>query len=371
VSTDTPNRRDLFKTTAVAAAGGVFALAEAGAARAAEAKEGRLTIAGYNYDRVSPLADGTVAVEGWEVQYEADQIGGLNTHVFNGPRTRVVSEIGLHPFMLAYANDGFREYTLLPVFPLRTFRHKSIFIRTDRGIAGPQDLKGRKVATPGFSSTSLTWLRGIMQHEFGVKPTDIEWVISAKDSSADISGTISKLENVIPAGLQVRTGSPGKDESELLVDGEVDALFHAIEPKAFIEGNPIVGRLFSDFRSVEQAYFKRTGIFPIMHAVALRNDVADRHPELPLALCRAYSVAKKKALSALYKLGWANISLPWIAQEIEDTRKLMGDNPWPYGIKANEKALDALFQYSHEQGLAKKLLTIEDLFHSSTLAFEE
>ena len=363
------NRRDLLRVTA--AAGGMFTVAGAGAVRAVEAAEGQLRIAGYEYDRVAGLADGTVAVEGWKVRFEPDKIGNLNAHAFSGPGTREVTEIGLHPFMLAYANDDFRNYSLLPVFPLRTFRHKSIFIRTDRGIAKPEDLKGRKVGTPGFSSSSLTWLRGIMQHEYGVRPTDIEWVVSAEDSAAGIAGTVSKLENVIPEGLSVSTGSPGKDESELLVDGEVDALFHAIEPKAFIEGNPIVGRLFPDFRRTEQAYFKKTGIFPIMHAVAIRNDVADKHPELPLAVCQAYSKAKQEALVALYTLGWANISLPWIAQDIEDTRKVMGDNPWPYGIKANTKALEALFQYSFEQGLAKRRLTIEELFHPSTLEFEE
>ena len=108
----------------------------------------------------------------------------MNTHVFSGPKTREVTEIGLLPFILAFANEDFRDYTLLPVFPLRVFRHKSIFIRTDRGIAVPADLRGRRVATPGYSSTSLTWIRGIMQHEYGVTPKDIEWVISSKESSA-------------------------------------------------------------------------------------------------------------------------------------------------------------------------------------------
>ena len=142
------NRRDLLRVTA--AAGGMFTVAGAGAVRAVEAAEGQLRIAGYEYDRVAGLADGTVAVEGWKVRFEPDKIGNLNAHAFSGPGTREVTEIGLHPFMLAYANDDFRNYSLLPVFPLRTFRHKSIFIRTDRGIAKPEDLKGRKVALPAF-----------------------------------------------------------------------------------------------------------------------------------------------------------------------------------------------------------------------------
>ncbi|MGB1130462.1 MAG: hypothetical protein ACPG4K_10455, partial [Haloferula sp.] len=142
------------------------------------------------------------------------------------------------------------------------------------------------------------------------KPTDVEWVVSAKDSSASAAGKVSKQENMIPEDLSVRTGSPGKDESQLLVDGEVDALFHAAEPQAYNEGNPLVGRLFADFRRTEQAYYQKTGIFPIMHAVAIRNEVAKKHPTLPLAVCRAYAEAKDRALARIMKLGWADISLP-------------------------------------------------------------
>jgi 4,5-dihydroxyphthalate decarboxylase len=272
---------------------------------------------------------------------------------------------------LMRTNEGLRDYSLLPVFPLRVFRHKSIFIRTDRGITKPADLKGRKVGTPGFSSTSLTWLRGIMEHEYGVKQSDIQWVISSKDSSAAVTGKVSKQENMIPKGLSVSKGPAGKDESQLLVDGDVDALFHALEPKAYVEGNPIVGRLFPDFRATECAYFAKSGIFPIMHAVAVRNDVIEKHPELPKALFDAYSQAKQLADGALRKMGWANISLPWVGQEIEETHKAMGDNYWSYGVKGNEKSLNALFQYSHEQGLASRKLKIEDLFHPSTLEFAE
>ena len=365
-------RRDLLKAAGLMAAGGVLGFPSVGRAEATEVGKPNLTIAGYStFDRVAALADGRVQIEGFDHRFESAGIGDMNTHVFGGPGTREVTEIGLHPFMLAHANEGFRDYSLLPIFPLRLFRHKSIFIRTDRGITTPADLKGRKVGTPGFSSTSLTWLRGIMEHEYGVKPGDIEWVVSAKDSSADTAGKVSKQENMIPKGLSVSNGPAGKDESQLLVDGDVDALFHAAEPKAFVAGNPLVGRLFPDFRTTEQAYFKKTGIFPIMHAVAIRNDVVEKHPELPRAVFDAYSQAKQMALARLRKMAWVDISLPWVAADIEDTRRAMGDDYWPYGFKRNEKALNALFQYSHEQGLASKRLRIEDLFHPSTLGFEE
>ena len=372
MNTNHYKRRDLLKAAGIVAGGGALGLPQRTQAETTTGDKPRITIAGYNsYDRIAALAAGRVAVEGFDHTFEADGIGDLNTHILSGPGTREVTEIGLHPFMLAYANDGFRDYSLLPIFPLRTFRHKSIFIRTDRGITTPADLKGRKVGTPGFSSSSLTWLRGIMEHEYGLKPSDVEWVVSTKDSSADAAGKVSKQENMIPEGLSVSKGPADKDESQLLVDGDVDALFHALEPKAYVQGNPIVGRLFPDFRTTERAYFAKTGIFPIMHAVAIRNDVVEKHPGLPKALFDAYSQSKQLANESLRKMGWANISLPWVGQEIEETRKAMGDNFWSYGIKGNEKTLNALFQYSHEQGLASKRLTIEDIFHPSTLEFVE
>jgi 4,5-dihydroxyphthalate decarboxylase len=295
----------------------------------------------------------------------------MNTDVFSGQQSREVTEIGLHPFMLAHANEGFRDYSLLPVFPLRMFRHRSIFIRTDRGIDKPEKLRGKKIATPGFSSTSLTWLRGILQHEYGVRPDEIQWVVSFKDSSAKAAGKVSKQENMIPEGLSVIQGPKEKDESDLLESGDVDALLHAAEPRAYVQGYPEVTRLFSDYRKVERAFFAKTGVFPIMHAVAIRNDVVEANPWLPRAVFDAYAESKRLMYDALKKMGWATISLPWVGQEIEETRKLMGENFWPYGIEPNRKTLDALFLYSHEQGLASRRLTIEEFFHASTLELKE
>jgi 4,5-dihydroxyphthalate decarboxylase len=273
--------------------------------------------------------------------------------------------------MLAFSNEGFRDYALIPVFPLRLFRHKSIFIRTDGGIEKPEDLRGRKIATPGYSSTSLTWIRGLMQHEYGVKPHEIKWVVSSKDSSAKASGGPSKQENVLPKGISISEGPAGKDESDLLVDGDVDALFHAAEPKAYVDGHPKVARLFPDYRKTERAYFAKTGIFPIMHAVAMRKDVIEANPWLPKAVFNAYSQAKRLTYDYMRKAAWFKDSLPWFGQEFEETRRLMGDNFYSYGIEPNRKALEALFQYSYEQGLAGRKLNIEEIFHPSTLELAE
>jgi 4,5-dihydroxyphthalate decarboxylase len=351
---------------------GATALAYAGIASLARAASDLpLSVAGYKFNRVKALADGEVGVEGCQVSFEDGAIGDLNTHVFSGPRTLDVTEIGLHPFMLAYANDNHRAYTLLPVFPLRLFRHKSIFIRTDRGITKPADLKGKTVATPGYSSTSLTWIRGILQDEYGISPGDVQWIAAAKDSSADKAGKASKQESMIPDGIEIRQGPPGLDESELLVSGEADALFHAAEPKAYVDGNPIVGRLFPDSRSTERAYFSKTGIFPIMHAVAIKRALIEQHPWLARAVFAAYSQAKQMSYRRMAQLGWLYDELPWYGQELEATQALMGRNFWPYGIAENRLTLETLFRYSFEQGLSARELEIEELFHPAGLELRE
>jgi 4,5-dihydroxyphthalate decarboxylase len=327
----------------------------------------KLNMAGYDVFRVKALFENKVTIKGCSFKIVKDEIGNINTNLFSGPQSYDVCEIGLHPFMLAYANNNFRDYSLLPIFPLRMFRHKSVFIRTDRGIKKPQDLIGKKIGTPGYSSTSLTWIRGIFQDEYGVNPEDIEWVVSSKDSSAKISGKVSKQEQVLPENINISQGSEGKDESELLVSGEVDALFHAVEPKAFVEGNPIVSRLFPDSRKVEREYYAKTGIFPIMHTVAIKNELLNEYPWLAESVFNAYSEAKTQHYMFMKQKAWAWDSLPWYSQELDDTISLMGKNFWPYGIEPNRKSLEALFRYSFEQGLSKRQLKIEDLFAENSL----
>jgi len=360
------NRREILKNTLMAAC---LLNTAPGFALAASSKHRQLTlrIAGYRLDRVEALFDGRVQVKGCDSELVVDSIGAMNTKVFSGSQAYDVSEVGLHPFILAYANENFRDYSLIPVFPLRAFRHKSIFVRSDGSITTPEDLRGKKVATPGFSSTSLTWLRGIVEHEYGVRPDEIQWVVSSKDSSADVAGKLSSQEDLRPKGLSISAGPEGKDESEMLLDGDVQAIFHAAEPRAFRDGDKRVSRLFMDYRKVERDYYAKTGIFPIMHAVAIRNDLVDKNPWLPAAVFDAYSESKRLMYEEWGKTAWASNSLPWFINELEETHALMGNNFWPYGIEPNRKALEALLQYSYEQGLSRRQVKIEELFHPSTL----
>ena len=372
-STQDYSRREFIKTTALAV-GGTTALSVYGTTQAQAADKPKgipLSMAGYKFDRTKGLIDGHAKIEKCDIQFQEMGIGDINTNVFSGPQTLDVTEIGLHPFMLAYANDNFRDYWLLPIFPLRLFRHKSVFIRTDRNIKKPEDLRGKKIATAGYSSTSLTWIRGIFQEEYGLKPEDMQWVISQKDSSAKDAGKVSKQENTFPKGVPISMGPEGKDESDLLEDGEVDAVFHAGEPKGYIQGHPKIGRLFPDYRSVERAFFSKTGIFPIMHAVAIKKSLVKQYPWLIKAVFKAYSQSKQMAYDYMAKAAWLRDSLPWFGQEFDETRALMGDNYYSYGIKPNRKTLESLFRYSYQQGLCNRELTIEKLFEPTSIKLIE
>jgi 4,5-dihydroxyphthalate decarboxylase len=362
------SRRSFLGASAASAIGAATLGASAWADDKQNAGVLPISIAGYPYERVRAIQDGRVQVAGCKVNFETSKIGEMNQHVFSGPRTRDVTEVGLIPYLLAFCNGGFRDYQLLPMFVLKVFRHKSIFVHTDRGITRPEDLRGRKVATVGYSSSGLTWIRGLLQDEYGVKPEDIRWVLTAKDSAKGQTGGVSKWEKLLPPKSVSMTRAPdGKDDSALLLEGAVDAIFHPAEPQAYVDRHPKVDRLFSDPRKVERAYFKKTGIFPIMHLVAIRSELAKAEPWLPKAVFEAYSSAKQLDYDEMRRIRWAYSALPWHGQEFNETRDLMGENFYSYGIKQNRKALETVFRYLHQQGLAKRELTIKELFPPSTL----
>ncbi len=366
------SRRELFKVAGVATGAALASIAVTSAEAEQARREGLvLKFGGYDFPRLEGLTDGRVPIEGCELQFVPGKIGDMNSDLFGGNQIRDVTEIGLHPFVLAYTNGGFRDYSLLPIFPLRQFRQKSAFIRTDRGITTPMDLKGKRISTAGYSSSSLTWLRGVLKDEYGLKPEDMQWVIAQGDSSAEVVGKISQQESVTPEGVPSELGPVGMDESDLLEQGLVDACFHAAEPRAYIQGKPNVGRLFPDARSVERDYYRRTGIFPIMHTVAIRNTLIEKEPWVARAVFDGYSRAKKLDYEFMMKMGWAYSSLPWFAQELEETRALMGPNFYSYGLQENRKTLEALLRYSYDQGLADRELTVDELFVPQSLEFSE
>lgn len=364
------SRRESIK---VAAGAGLGVLGHSSISQAAEEVKSdglEVNIAGYAYDRVRAIQDGRLGLDGCTVKFHVEDIYSLNKQLFGPERTYEVSETGLIPFVTRYANEDFRAYTLIPIFISRIFRHRNIFVRTDRGIEKPEDLRGTRVATPGYGMSANTWIRGFLQDEHSVKPSDMHWIETTKSSDGgNLNAAFGKY--FLPKDFPLKKGPVGVDESEMIIAGDVDAIISAITPEAFLNNQPKVKRLFPDFRAAEQAYYKKTRVFPIMHVIVVRKDVADEHPTLPKALFSMYSQAKQAAYDDLETTTALKVTLPWATQEFEDTQKLMGNNYWRYGVKANRKELELVMRYTHEQGLAKRRLKVEEVFHPSTLELIE
>tara|TARA_R110000850_G_scaffold117831_10_gene234480 strand:+ start:3444 stop:4547 length:1104 start_codon:yes stop_codon:yes gene_type:complete len=329
-----------------------------------------INIAGYDYDRVSAIRDGKAKVEGAEINFEVSNIYALNKSVFGPEQKFEVSEIGLIPYISRYINEGFRDYTLIPVFISRTFRHRNIYVHTDSGIEKPEDLKGKRVGTPGYGMSANTWIRGMLKDEYGVEANDFQWIESDKSSDgAELNSGFAKY--YFGDDFPLIKGPDGVDESELLLSGQCDALITAITPKAYLERNPKIRQLFPKAREPEIAYFKKTGMFPIMHVVAIKTEVLEKEPWLAKAVFEMYSEAKTMAYANLESTTVVRTSLPWAKDEYESTVEIMGDNYWKYGIEANRKELEAIMRYVFEQGLVKKQISFEELFAPSTLTLEE
>jgi len=364
------NRRDSMKSAFAGMAAGLAGLSNHATANAADSDKPQASVAGYAYDRVRAIQDGRLGLDGFDVSFHPEDIYSLNKHVFGPTRKYEISEVGLIPYLTRYANEDFRAYTLIPVFISRIFRHRNIFVRTDRGIDKPEDLRGKRVATPGYGMSANTWIRGFLQDEHGVQPADIQWVETTKSSDGgDLNAAFGKY--FLPEDFPLTKGPVGVDESEMIISGEVDALITAITPQAFLDKHPQVRRLFPDFRAAEQAYYKKTQVFPIMHVVAIRTEFTEARPTLPGEVFSMYSQAKQAAYNDLETTTALKVTLPWVTQEFQDTQKLMGDNFWRYGIGANRKELELVTRYTHEQGLANRRLNVEELFHPATLELTE
>ena len=327
-------------------------------------------VAGYDYDRVRAIMKGQAGIEGAEVNFHVENIYDLNSIAFGPEKKYEVTEIGLIPYISKYINDGFREYTLIPVFISRTFRHRNVFVHADSGIEKPEDLKGKKVGTPGYGMSANTWIRGFLLDEYGVKADDMQWIETTESSDgAKLNTGFAKY--YFADDFPLTKGPEGVDESELLLSGGCDALITAITPRAFLEGNPKIKQLFPDVRTAEMDYYRKTHLFPIMHVVAIRTDVLKENPWLAKAVFEMYSKAKQKTYSDLESTTVSRVTLPWVVEEFSDTRKLMGNNYWKYGIEANRKELELIMRYVHEQGLTKRRMKFEEMFHPSTMELKE
>jgi 4,5-dihydroxyphthalate decarboxylase len=314
----------------------------------------RISLAFGDYDRTRPLASGEVAIEGVDpvvVQLEPEEMfyRAVRHAEFD------VTELSLSSLTLQTAL-GKSAYVGLPVFLSRAFRHTSVYIRRDRGIAAPADLRGRHIGTPEYQLTACVWARGLLA-DAGVAPGDVTWVRGGMEEA----GRIEKFGGDFP-GLAFADAPPGRTLSQMLGAGEIDGIIGPRMPSAFMSMPDKVGWLFPDPAAAASDYFRRTGVFPIMHVLAVRRSLVEAHPFLPRALFKAFSRAKALAMARLADTSAAKATLPFLEETLSAARALMGPDYWSYGIAGNERTLEAFLDLHHAQGLSPRRLGIADLF---------
>jgi len=320
----------------------------------------KITIACGNYDRVAAIKDGRVEVEGCEITFIPLEPEEVFFRAFRYQEFDVC-ELSFSSTMNMVAKNEC-PFVGIPAFVSRVFRHSGIFIRTDRGIKTPQDLKGKLVGLPEYQMTAPVWMRGIMEDEYGVKPTDIHWRQGGQDEPGRDERTPLKLTN----GTDLQSIPEDRTLCDMFEKGELDALFTARAPEPFLRGAPNIGRLFPNYRQVEREYYKKTKMFPIMHLMGVRKSLAEQYPWLPGSLYKAFLKAKAIALKEVGELAALNVTLPWVEAETLDTIDLMGKDYWRYGIQECAHEIEALTRYSYSQGISVRKLTAEDIFAKST-----
>jgi len=318
-----------------------------------------LSVAVGPYDRTRALIDGSVQIDGVDptcmtLPPEEIFFRALRHAEFD------ICELSLSSFTVKMAEGG-GPYVGVPAFVSRMFRHTSIWVRTDR-IKKPEDLKGKRVGLPEYQLTANVWARAVLEEDYGVKPSDIHWIRGGiEDADRPEKITIS-----LPKDVRLDNAPAGKSISRLLADGEIDG-FIAPRPPSLPRNTPNVGWLFPDPAATASDYFKRTGIFPIMHLVGVRRTLVEQHPWLPGAVFKAFSQAKDKAVDMLADPSASKATLPFLEERVAQARALMSDDFWPYGFEANRKTLEAFLRHHHAQGLSSRLVKPEELFHPGTL----
>jgi 4,5-dihydroxyphthalate decarboxylase len=314
-----------------------------------------LTIACGDYDRTHPLIDGTIRPEGLELNWLTLPHYEIWTRMLNYYDFDA-SEISLSSYLIGRTIG--KPLTAIPVFPARAFRHSYIFINTNSGIREPRDLMGKRVGLAEFQQTATVWVRGMLQHEYGVKLEEIEWFTWVKTPRMEID---------MPTRYLVRQISPDREPDQMLFQGELDAVICANLFPSLLHPPPHVRRLFEKYEEVEAAYFRKTGLFPIMHSVALREEVWEECPWIARSLFKAFQRAKEIAYERLNDTSPYKISLAWFRRPVEEQRAVLGDDPWPYGLDKNRHVVATLMSYLYEQGLAKEKLEVDKVFAPNTL----
>ena len=315
----------------------------------------KLTVACGDYEIVRALKEGSVKADGIDLV----MLTGM------GPRERHWRMARKAEFDICEANVGayFMERdhgavpaTAIPVFLHRRFRHGFLFVNAAAGIREPKDLIGKKVGGTNFQPASNIWMRGILEEEYGLPHRQVTWMVERSEDVAFAP----------PKDLRIEMIAPGKRLDVMLAEGEISAMLSPELPRLFLSGDKRIVRLFANYKDIELAYFRKTGIFPIMHVTTIRQEIVDKYPWVPTNLVKAFEEAKTIAYRRI-----ANprmVPIAWVRTALEEQEEVLGPDPWAYGLTpANRKNLETVLRYTHQQGMIRRMLPLDALFADTDL----
>jgi 4,5-dihydroxyphthalate decarboxylase len=319
-----------------------------------------LSLAVGDYDRTRAIFDGRARIEGCEVTAVMLEPEEAFHRAFKFQEFDI-TEMSLSSH-LVQTSRGQAHYVGIPAFVSRLFRHSGIYIRTDRGIRRPEDLRGKTVGVPEYQMTANVWIRGMLKDEYGIEPRDIAW----RRGGLEQPGREERTRIELPPDIDIADIPRDRTLSQMLEAGELDAVMGARAPSCFLRGAPHIDRLFPDYPAVEEDYYRRTKIFPIMHLIGIRRTLAEQHPWLPVSVFKAFLKAKEICMREYEQIGHLACSLPWSVHEYTRLKRVLGEDFWRYGLEPNRHVLERLAAYSFDQGLSARKVAPEEMFARST-----
>ena len=316
-----------------------------------------LTLAIGDYEHTRDLVTGQVPVQ------------GVSLNVLNLPpeeaffrfsffREWEVSEMSMGKYVSLRSQED-KGITAIPVFPSRVFRQSMIYVREGGKIDRPEQLKGKRIGVPEWAQTAVIYSRGYLTHQAKVPLASVEWV----QAGVNQAGRVEKVKPKLPEGVRLRP-EPQRSLNDMLLAGDIDAVLSARPPSGFGSG---IRRLFPEYEAVEAAYFRETGIFPIMHVIVIKSEVLERHPWLAMSFYKAFEEAKRRSVERLSDITASHAPLAWLAPYTERMKNLFGEDFWPYGLEKNRTTLQAFVDFAFEQGVCHRRLELEELFPKQVL----
>ncbi len=320
-----------------------------------------LTLACEQYDRTDALREGVIQPEGVDLIYlplsPQETFWRMIRHMdFD------VAEMSLAAYIIAKSR-GENRIIAIPVFPSREFRHSAIYINVNSKIAKPEDLRGKRVGVPEYQLTAVVWARGIVQNDYGVDPQEIYWLTGGQEEA----GREERIELKKPKGVSIEPIPKGCSLSGMLDEGTLDAVMTPLLPSVFARRSPRVRRLFPRFKEVEKEFYKRTGVFPIMHTLAMKSSLYEKYPWVSQSIYKAFCKSRDEAIRKLYDTNALRITLPWVVAEVEEEEEgFLERDIWPYGVERNRKTIEMFIGFLAQQGLLERDVGIEELFAPNT-----